>query len=111
MPQANNIVKDLSPEFFDQKHNAITNSQGMQMTKPLSNALIDVVGDQSHSFERQKAVEWADELRKADQRCEEFQKEISGLQKMRDELSERARFMESQVSTRDQEIERLGGLY
>lgn len=50
---------------------------------------------------------WAEELRRADERCNKFKSSIDQLQRMNDELENEIFSLNEKVSMRDQEINRL----
>lgn len=54
---------------------------------------------------------WAEELRRADERAQEFQQQIQALELERNNLTEVQRMLEDKVKTRDNEIVRLSSLY
>ena len=58
-----------------------------------------------------KMKEWAEDIRKADERCEQFRGELMRATDRNKELQEALATVEKQVAIREEEIKRLHGLY
>jgi len=69
-------------------------------------------GDWVSKSDLQKRMqEWAEDIRRADERCEQFKTHNHQMQKRKSELEERITEVEKQVSVREDEIRRLHTLY
>lgn len=55
--------------------------------------------------------EWAQELRKADERSHEVRSRCEDLKKSNQDLENKIKYLEESIETRDVEILRLGQLY
>ncbi len=55
--------------------------------------------------------EWADQLRKADERSEFFRTQAADVMKRKEEIEGRLGYIEKQIGIREDEIQRLNNLY
>jgi hypothetical protein len=55
--------------------------------------------------------EWADDIRKSDERCEFFRHQCDDIKKSKKDVEQRLAETEKQVIVREEEIKRLHALY
>ncbi len=94
-------------------HNVIRGStQNAEINMPLE---ADDQGEDAESEfignKGSREQEWAQELRKADERSHEVRMRCEDLKKQNQDLESKIRVLEESLETRDVEILRLGSLY
>ena len=116
MPGQDQIIGGMSSNGLP--HNVI---RGAQQTLEMNHGvnMDGVEGEEEQSNHnhgasqelRAREQEWANELRRADERSHEVRQRCEDLKKANSELEARCKAQEQQIETRDVEILRLGGLY
>jgi len=116
MPGQDQIIGGMSSNGLP--HNVI---RGAQQTLEMNHGvnMDGVEGEEEQSSHnhgasqelRAREQEWANELRRADERSHEVRQRCEDLKKANSELEARCKAQEQQIETRDVEILRLGGLY
>lgn len=121
LPSANEIVQGLSGKREDRADNIVRGSQAFDITHPLNkhpdmSDLMKGGMDTSALHADELAIqqinkEWADEMRKADERAERFRREAEEVSQKKHDLEERFEYLEKSIATRDDEILRLNSMY
>jgi chromosome segregation ATPase len=112
MPGQDQIIGGMTSNGLP--HNVIRGStQNAEINTPLKND--DEGEDHEATYNNgvggAQEIEWANELRKADERSHEVRLRCEDLKKQNQDLESKLRVLEESLETRDVEILRLGSLY